>query len=115
MEFGRLRGWAVRNQYEIAMVIPGNPVKLDMAKKQGLPSFRTIAEVIYDKREEEIRAEKEDVLITREEAMNQLGISSTTLWRWDQEKYLCSVKIGALRRYHQRDIDALKDKRGGWR
>lgn len=80
-----------------------------------LDSFRQIAEEIYEKREEEIRVEKEDVLITREEAMNQLGVSSSTLWRWDKEKYLCSVKIGALRRYHQKDIDALKDKRGGWR
>lgn len=57
-----------------------------------LDSFRLIAEEIYEKREEEVRAEKEDVLITREEAMKQLGISSTTLWRWDQEKYLCQSK-----------------------
>ena len=80
-----------------------------------LDSFRTIAEEIYEKREEEIRAENEDVLITREEAMKQLGISSSTLWRWNQEKYLCPVKVGVKCRYHQRDIDALKDKQGGWR
>ena len=44
MEFGRLRAWAVRNNYEIALVIPGDDVSLDMAKEQGLPAFKNIRE-----------------------------------------------------------------------
>lgn len=80
-----------------------------------LTAFRLIAEEIYEKREEEVRVEKEDVLITREEAMKQLGVSNSTLWRWDKAKYLCTVKLGGLIRYHQKDIDELKNKRGGWR
>lgn len=98
---------------QIAEAYPDMTISIELSDL--LDSFRQIAEEIYEKREEEIRAEKEDVLITREEAMEQLGISSSTLWRWDKEKYLCPVKIGALRRYHQRGIDALKDKQGGWR
>ena len=44
MEFGRLRAWAVRNDYEIALVIPGDDVSLNMAKEQGLPAFKSIRE-----------------------------------------------------------------------
>ena len=44
MEFGRLRAWAVRNHYEIALVIPGDDVSLKMAKEQGIPAFKSISE-----------------------------------------------------------------------
>lgn len=44
IEFGRLRGWAVRNQYEIALVIPDNAVKMKMAAEQGLPAFKSVRE-----------------------------------------------------------------------
>ena len=44
MEFGRLRAWTVRNDYEIALVIPGDDVSLNMAKEQGLPAFKSIRE-----------------------------------------------------------------------
>ena len=44
LEFGRLRGWAVRNQYEIALVIPGDDVSRSMALEQGIPAYRSIKE-----------------------------------------------------------------------
>lgn len=62
---------------QIAEAYPDMTISIKLSDL--LDSFRQIAEEIYEKREEEIRAEKEDVLITREEAMEQLGISSSTL------------------------------------
>lgn len=44
MEFGRLRSWAVRNHYEIALVIPGDDNSLASAKEQGFPVFRSLKE-----------------------------------------------------------------------
>lgn len=44
LEFSRLRAWAVRNGYEIAVVIPGDEVSRDMAKEQGLPAFSSLKE-----------------------------------------------------------------------
>ena len=43
-EFGRLRGWAVRHGYALAVVIPGKSVGLKMAKEQGLPAFTSVSE-----------------------------------------------------------------------
>lgn len=44
VEFGRLRGWAARNQYEVGIVIPKDPVKMKMAKSMGFPVFTSIKE-----------------------------------------------------------------------
>lgn len=44
MEFGRLQGWAVRNNYEIALVIPDDPVKTSMAMEQGFQVFQNLKE-----------------------------------------------------------------------
>ncbi len=43
-EFGRLRGWSTRHGYEIAVVIPHDPVHLHMAEEQGLPAFSELKE-----------------------------------------------------------------------
>ena len=44
LEFSRLKGWAVRNGYEIALVIPAKSVRFEMAKEQGLPVFQNLRE-----------------------------------------------------------------------
>ena len=49
LEFGRLRGWAVRNQYEIALVIPGDDVSIKIAGEQGIPAFQSIKEANENK------------------------------------------------------------------
>ncbi|MBR6088524.1 MAG: hypothetical protein IKP86_01230 [Anaerolineaceae bacterium] len=43
-EFGKLRGWAVRNDYQIALVIPGNSIYIQMAAEQGIPAFKSVKE-----------------------------------------------------------------------
>ncbi len=44
LEFGRLRSWAERNYYEIALVIPGNKLKRKMAAEQGISAFENVNE-----------------------------------------------------------------------
>ena len=44
LEFGRLRSWAERNYYEIALVIPGNKLKRKIAAEQGISAFENVNE-----------------------------------------------------------------------
>ena len=41
-EFGRVRGWAVRSGYQIAVVIRRDDVHLKMAREQGIPAFASL-------------------------------------------------------------------------
>ena len=51
-----------------------------------------------------------DTLFTKKEVMDFLGISETTLWRWDAKyNYLHPVMIGAERRWRWKDISAIID------
>lgn len=49
-----------------------------------------------------------DTLFTKKEVMELLGISETTLWRWDAKyNYLHPVMIGSERRWRWKDISAI--------
>ena len=49
-----------------------------------------------------------DALFSKKEVMELLGISETTLWRWDAKyNYLHPVMIGSERRWRWRDISAI--------
>lgn len=49
-----------------------------------------------------------DTLFTKKEVMELLGISETTLWRWDAKyNYLHPVMVGAERRWRWKDISAI--------
>lgn len=49
-----------------------------------------------------------DTIFTKKEVMELLGISETTLWRWDAKyNYLHPVMVGAERRWRWKDISAI--------
>ncbi len=49
-------------------------------------------------------------LLTKKEVMELLGVSETTLWRWDvKSDYLHPVMIGAERRWRWKDIEAIME------
>ncbi len=49
-------------------------------------------------------------LLTKREVMELLGISETTLWRWDKKyDYLHPIMIGAKRRWRRKDIEAIME------
>ena len=97
---------------EIAEAYPDMTINIKLSDL--LDSFRTIVEEIDERHQQELPVKEDDKLITREDAMQQLGVSGSTLWRWAKVKYLSPVKIGVMVRYHQSDIDELKKRKGGW-
>lgn len=49
-----------------------------------------------------------DTLFSKKEVMELLGISETTLWRWDAKyNYLHPVMVGSERRWRWKDISAI--------
>jgi len=59
------------------------------------------ARSIYEKKEE---SEK---YLTRKQASEILDVNLATLWRWNNENYLCSIEIGGKRRYKLSDINKI--------
>lgn len=55
----------------------------------------------------------EETLLTREETMTKLGISSATIWRWKKCGYLVPVRIGSMDRYRPSDIREIIETKGG--
>ena len=51
---------------------------------------------------------RENMLISAKEASERLGVTLSTLWRWEREKYLIPVKIGKRNNYRLGDIMALQ-------
>lgn len=44
----------------------------------------------------EANAPQEEIYITAKEAAKMLGVTLSTLWRWDNDKYLEKIKIGLV-------------------
>ncbi len=51
-----------------------------------------------------VMGEKNDRLITKEEAKQLLGVCDATLWHWDRKDYLKPVKVGCKVRYRETDV-----------
>ena len=58
------------------------------------------------------KQEKEETYLTKSEVANLLGVSENTLWRWDRDGYLNSVKVGRTPMYKQSDINKLREGKG---
>lgn len=48
-------------------------------------------------------------VMTKQEVIEKLNVSSTTLWLWEKKKYLVSVKIGRRIFYRRCDIENLME------
>lgn len=51
-----------------------------------------------------------ETYVTINKASELLGVDRTTLWRWNKENYLKSIKIGGKTLYKQSDIDRILQK-----
>jgi len=49
--------------------------------------------------------------LSEKEAQEYLGVSRSTLYRWQKEGKLKVYKLGRQRRYQQEDLDALLEAR----
>ena len=66
---------------------------------------KDLASLNEQKKREKILPE---TLLTKKEVMELLGVSETTLWRWDSKyNYLHPVMVGSERRWRWRDISAI--------
>lgn len=54
-----------------------------------------------------LAAHRERPTMTREEVAQALGVTLSTLWRWNKDGYLTPVKIGNKVLYRPSDIEAM--------
>lgn len=52
---------------------------------------------------------KENTLISAKEASQRLGVTLSTLWRWEREKYLVPIKIGKRNTYRLSDVLSIME------
>ena len=67
--------------------------------------------LINDTRElikQEKNAEDERYLSV-DEAAKELGVTRSTLWRWEKQEYLLPVKFGCKVRYKESDIKEIQE------
>lgn len=63
--------------------------------------------IINESREE--RKQKENCeLLTPKNVRERLSVSSSTLWRWEKEKYLTPVRVGGKVFYRFSDIQSIE-------
>lgn len=55
----------------------------------------------------EANAPQEEIYITAKKAAKMLGVTLSTLWRWDNDKYLEKIKIGNKVRYRRSDVERM--------
>jgi len=48
--------------------------------------------------------------LTRKQAAEMLDVDLSTLWRWNNENYLCAVEVGGKRRYKLSEINQILRK-----
>lgn len=66
-----------------------------------------LAELLEQESLEREKRSKEETYLTRDQVMDMLNISSTTLWRWMKQKYLVPIEIGAKRLYLRSEVERL--------
>ena len=85
-------------------------ISLTLTGKSILALARELSQYILVENATKASKEKDDdVLLTKKEVMKRLGVSSTTLWNWENDRYLLPVKIGRKIFYRLSDINKLLD------
>lgn len=67
---------------------------------------------VLDEREQlkqEQEEANEEKLITTNEAAKLLDVDRSTLWRWNKERYLCSIKVGKKAMYRLGDCKKIME------
>ena len=66
-----------------------------------------ITEFLQQEAEEREKYAKDEIYLTREKVMEILGVSPTTLRRWEKTGYLVPFSIGTKRRYRKSEVDKI--------
>lgn len=85
-------------------------ISLTLTDKSAIAFAREISQCILAENAAKASGKKDDdVLLTKKEVMVRLGVSSTTLWNWKNDRYLLPVKIGRKIFYRLDDINKLRE------
>ena len=58
------------------------------------------------------RTKKQEVYLSRTKTALMLGVTLSTLWRWDKENYLKPVRVGSKVLYRESDIQKVINQNG---
>lgn len=75
--------------------------------KEFMYAFMDEVEARKQQEAERLQKTKPDTYVTAKEARQLLGVSNTTLWRWEKEQYIVPFRIGVKVRYRLSDIQNL--------
>ena len=84
-------------------------ISLTMTGTGLMELIKAVQQVIYEEiNEEKANQQDSDIeLITKQDVIDKLHVSSTTLWIWEKRKHLVPVKIGRRIFYKRRDVNNL--------
>ena len=95
----------VNQLVELASSCPGLMVTVKCGDL--IEAFRLVVEETKLQREQANSDQPTETYLTEDEVKQMLGVSHSTLWRWQKQKYLSPVKIGRKNRYKKSEIEAL--------
>jgi hypothetical protein len=57
-----------------------------------------------------LRKTQPEQYLTRKQTAEMLDVDLSTLWRWNNENYLCPIEIGGKRRYKLSEVNSILRK-----
>lgn len=97
----------------VSAISKGNDhISLTLTEKGAIAFARELSECILAEKAAQTTDKQEDdsALLTKQEVMDRLDVSCTTLWLWEKKNYLMPVKIGRKVFYRTGDINRLCSK-----
>jgi len=85
-------------------------LKIEISAEELLATVRSVATEIVEHYE---KTEVPETYLSRKQTSEMLGVDLSTLWRWDKEEYLHTVKVGTKVRYKLSDINRILAGKGG--
>ena len=96
-------------QFVSQIIKGGDHISLTLTAKGIAALTRELSERLLAEKSELSTKEVEETLLTKQQVMEILSVSSTTLWLWKQKGYLIPVKIGRKVFYRSKDISNLRN------
>lgn len=97
------------NMANIKMLLEmGNNISVNVSVADLKEFALEVAKEVMAARQEEREEEK---YLSPNEVAKMVGVCSNTLWRWNNDKYLCPVKVGRKSRYKLSDVKRIMEGR----
>lgn len=94
----------------VSQIVKGSDhISLTLTAKGIAALTRELSERLLAEKAAHADCETDEGLLTKQQVMETLSVSSTTLWLWEQKGYLIPVKIGRKVFYRSKDISNLRN------